>query len=511
MQGEAPGGKIPADTLIAVQKSLAAAGVPVRYYQLDAFWYYAQGPDWKLCAEDWIPEPQLFPNGLAALSRSMSSPLQKDGMGMMLYLLYPTSFFILPSSYNHSIKRLIGRSRYIPEVCANNSYSSNFTFYKSFQWIPTTGPIALVSAPESEQFYGALFDWGLANGAMVAFEIDFMDYQLLQFPVLLQNVGLAEQWQVGIGAAAQARNLSVQLCMEVPAELMTTLLSDSITNARGSGDGGTDVAGFAASSLLMSTLGISPFTDNFFSGVGKDGGKSAHLRTALAIMSRGPVGFGDEVGKFNATLLKRTCTADGVLLQPSETAVQLDSPNYCADGCHSLVTSTVSRIKVDDHIWTFGIIMAFSAQPGVTPMPSSQVRFAELPALVSSGHDYMYWRLDDPACASGGDVQSCLQTIDAGHPAHIVDSESSGLAIFLVAPVMQGWVLLGEVSKLVPISEDRIAASSATKVAGLSFQVVGAPQEKVEMLAANIAVPGGKLKSFATTIGNDGTATIVVK
>ena len=100
---------------------------------------------------------------------------------------------------------------------------------------------------------------------MVAFEIDFMDYQLLQFPALLSTVGLAEEWQVGIGAAASARNLSVQLCMELPAELMTTLLSDSITNARGSGDGGSNVAGFAASSLLMSSLGLAPFTDNFWS------------------------------------------------------------------------------------------------------------------------------------------------------------------------------------------------------------------------------------------------------
>ena len=72
------------------------------------------------------------------------------------------------------------------------------------------------------------------------------------------------------------------------------------------------------------------------------------------------------------------------------------------------------------------------------------------------------------------------------------------------------WVLLGEVSKLVPISEDRIA-ESATTASGLSLQVVGAAQEKVEMLAANIAKPGGKLKTFATTVGNDGTATIVVK
>jgi hypothetical protein len=122
----------------------------------------------------------------------------------------------------------------------------------------------------------------------------------------------------------------------------------------------------------------------------------------------------------------------------------------------------------------------------------------------------MYWKLDDPACVSGGDARSCLQTIDAAHPAQVVDSDSSGLAIFFVAPVMQGWVLLGEASKLVPISEDRITAS-ATTAGGLSVQVVGAPQEEVEMLAAHIAKPGGKLKAFAATVGNDGTATIVVK
>jgi len=56
----------------------------------------------------------------------------------------------------------LARSSYIPEVCANNSYS-NYTFLKSFEVIPTTGPIALVSPSQSERFYGQLFDWGLAS------------------------------------------------------------------------------------------------------------------------------------------------------------------------------------------------------------------------------------------------------------------------------------------------------------------------------------------------------------
>ena len=45
--------------------------------------------------------------------------------------------------------------------------------------------------------------------------------------------------------------------------------------------------------------------------------------------------------------------------------------------------------------------------------------------------------------------------VDAAHPLELVDAAGSGIAIVLVAPVVagQGWVLLGEASKLVPVSE----------------------------------------------------------
>jgi hypothetical protein len=295
--------------------------------------------------------------------------------------------------------------------------------------------------------------------------------------------------------------------MEVPAELMTTLLSDAITNARGSGDGGGNVAGFAASSLLMSALGIAPFTDNFYSGVGKDSGKSAELRAALAILSRGPVGFGDAIGTANATLLKRTCMSDGRLLQPSETAVQLDRPGYCADGCSSLVTSTHSTIHLtsdaDSEFAQFGILMAFSAVAG-KPFPSTQVRRAEL--LLPSDLEHVVWRLDDPACAVGGDASSCLHALDATHPAQLADAQAAGWGIFLVAPVIsqQGWVLLGEVSKLVPISADRIGAMSANP-RGLEVNIVGAIGERVEMLCAK---RGGKIKSLSGVVGSTGVAVL---
>eukprot|EP01052_Picozoa_sp_SAG31_P059458 SAG31_NODE_18755_length_624_cov_0.615238_1_plen_59_part_00 len=58
------------------------------------------------------------------------------------------------------------------------------------------------------------------------------------------------------------------------------------------------------------------------------------------------------------------------------------------------------------------------------------------------------------------------------------------MAIFVVAPVMTqhgGWVLLGEVSKLVPISADRIA-SVATTPQGMETFFVGAGGEGMYML-----------------------------
>ena len=267
------------------------------------------------------------------------------------------------------------------------------------------------------------------------------------------------------------------------------------------------MAGFAASSLLMSALGIAPFTDNFYSGVGKDGGKSARLRTALAILSRGPVGFGDAVGTANATLLKRTCMSDGRLLQPSETAVQLDSPGYCADGCHSLVTATRSAIPNGAAEAHFGILMAFSAVPG-KPFPTTHVRRAELLALLPSDQAHVVWRLDDPACGVGGEASSCLHPLDATHPAALADAESSGMALFIVAPVMtisqQGWVLLGEVGKFVPISPDRISSVTTTPQ-GMVVRVVGAVGERVEILCTKT---GGTIEALSAVVGSTGVAVL---
>ena len=84
------------------------------------------------------------------------------------------------------------------------------------------------------------------------------------------------------------------------------------------------------------------------------------------------------------------------------------------------------------------------------------------------------------------------------------------MAIFVVAPVMTqhgGWVLLGEVSKLVPISADRIA-SVATTPQGMVIHIVGAGGERVEMLCAKT---GGTIEDLLVVVGSTGVAVLMSK
>jgi hypothetical protein len=48
-------------------------------------------------------------------------------------------------------------------------------------------------------------------------------------------------------------------------------------------------------------------------------------------MSRGPVGFGDKIGLTDANLIKMTCRADGLLLQPSKPLTSIDAKYSIGD------------------------------------------------------------------------------------------------------------------------------------------------------------------------------------
>ena len=70
-----------------------------------------------------------------------------------------------------------------------------------------------------------------------------------------------------------------------------------------------------------------------------------------------------------------------------------------------------------------------------------------------------------------------------------------------------GWVLLGEVDKFIPVSNQRISAVHVIPSGGFSLALRGAPGEAVTMGAAKVAA-GGAVSYKTATIGSDGTAVL---
>ena len=78
-----------------------------------------------------------------------------------------------------------------------------------------------------------------------------------------------------------------------------------------------------------------------------------------------------------------------------------------------------------------------------------------------------------------------------------------------IAPVARnGWALLGETGKFIPVSRQRIASVTAIPSGGFAVMAKGKPGERVEIGAVDAAA--SKFVYVAATIGADGTASISV-
>ena len=116
-------------------------------------------------------------------------------------------------------------------------------------------------------------------------------------------------------------------CMAPPMALMQSLSLSQVTNGRASNDyANGDNYNVGTGALLWSALGLKPSKDNFWTSYlepypsefrphGNDQ-NSTDVHAISALMSCGPVGPSDRAGWSNATLIMRTCRADGRLLQP---------------------------------------------------------------------------------------------------------------------------------------------------------------------------------------------------
>lgn len=278
-----------AGTLEAVVRRWRAEHIPMRYLQLDSWWYEKSftGPDGQvgrtkspnLPAGEWnryggllryVADPTLFPHGLAAFQKKIGLPLITHNRWVDLHSPYRQHYRI-------------------------------------------TGVAAI-----DPRWWDHIMTY-IAGSGVVAYEQDWLDRIYKYSPKLGSTPGDGDAFTGDMARAAQAHGLSLQYCMPLPRFFLQGARYDNLTTIRVSNDrfGRSRWDNFLYVSRLARSLGIWPWTDVFMSR------ETNNL--LLSTLSAGMVGVGDAIGAEDKANLMRAVRPDGVIVKPDEPIVPADA------------------------------------------------------------------------------------------------------------------------------------------------------------------------------------------
>jgi hypothetical protein len=268
--------------------------IPIRYLQLDSWWYEKTftGPDGKigrtknpkLPAGKWNryggllkyeADPALFPNGLAAFQKQIGLPLITHNR------------WIDPASPYHEKYKISGVAAIDPG------------------------------------WWHHIMNY-LAAGGVMDYEQDWLSEIYFHSPEFRTTPGVGATFADDMARAARAKDLSLQYCMAVPRFFLQGSRYANLTTIRVNDDRFCRPRwdNFLYVSQLADAVGVWPWTDVFMSG------ETNNL--LLSVLSGGMVGIGDAIGQENKANLLRAARPDGVLVKPDEPLLPLDA-DYLAD------------------------------------------------------------------------------------------------------------------------------------------------------------------------------------
>ena len=408
-----------AGTLEALVQRYRAEGIPIRYLQLDSWWYYKTltDPDGttgkpkneRLPLEEWNryggllkyqAHPSLFPEGLAAFQQRVGLPLIAHNR------------WIDPASPYHQRYRISGFAAVDPDW-----------------WREIIGY--------------------LSSAQVVTYEQDWLNVIYERSPELAASLKAGDAFSDGMAAAAQEKGLSMQYSMALPRQFLQGTRYANLTTIRVSGDhfGREKWDTFLYTSRLASALGIWPWCDVFMSR------QTDNL--LLATLSAGMVGIGDRIGAEDKKNLLHAVRTDGVIVKPDTPLVPLDAM-YTAGSRRPMIAAA----HTDHGALRTGYVFSYGRAFEV-------VNVAFTPAQVGVPRDvYVY------------DARKRTARRLAASDAFTFVLASNETAYFVVAPVARaGIALLGDEGKFVPDGRKRIAALS-DEPERLTATVMFAPLEQ---------------------------------
>eukprot|EP01064_Diplonema_japonicum_P021834 TRINITY_DN313_c0_g2_i1.p1 TRINITY_DN313_c0_g2~~TRINITY_DN313_c0_g2_i1.p1 ORF type:complete len:783 (+),score=193.61 TRINITY_DN313_c0_g2_i1:56-2404(+) len=467
----------PEQVLKELHAQYVANDVPMAYYQLDAYWYPLVQSNANCKIND-TAVTKFFPSGLQSLSETIGPLLLYSG---------PTCDV----------------STYWKEN--GGEWEAIYSLYYNRGW--ALGKLGNVHPDSSYAFYKQRFDVGVATQGMQNFEIDFLDFNYLLFPMFLTNLTASEDWLRGMATAAAEHDFSIQYCMALPSDFLVSVNFDAVTDARASQDyspgwqGNYQIGGTA---LLLSSVGLSASKDNFWtSGNESDPSKqrtgsepNAELIAIVSAMSGGPVGVADMLGMTNYSVIRPTFATDGTLLHGSRPLTPLESTFFkFSPGEYCYHTNSL----IGTQNW-YSVILSWSHDNYVLkpddfyPRPSPDVQYV------------MYeW---NSRCANGSALGECVKPlsspVSSSKPAHGGQDAVTYLLV-TVAEVKNGCAFFGEVGKYVMVSPDRFTQITHT-AGGVRVTAEGTPNEVLHLAFLYL----GKVVLRTAEIQADGSVTVTV-
>lgn len=349
--------------------------------------------------------------------------------------------------------------------------------------------------------------------------------------------------------AAAEHSLPVQYCMALPSDILSSLGKDWVTNGRGSTDYASPLGwNILESSIMFWALDLAPFKDTLWTRPDEPGSpfpyvhNNVHRDLIAAAFSTAAVGVSDGLGMTDTAWLMRAVAADGHLLQPSRPLTTVESLltwsmaggsgqgkgeigqtftatplSGAGDGSTQAMTFYVLGVDVQP---PYSLVeqSAFWPPPAASSAPSFVRDIGSFDCgMVSGAEPLPLATLTERECAymlpAGGVVNVTVDASVPGGQHGLCDAgaaNSSACHLLQIVPLLgRGWGLVGELDKLVPVSEYRFAGVELAQNGGsFAVRVRGAAGETVSVAAV---VPGPALALQDVVFAAAGEKTVVFK
>ncbi len=278
-----------AGTLEALVRHYRERAIPIRYLQLDSWWYYKSFTD---------------PDGRTGRPKNPALPEGEWNRygGLLIYGAHPA---VLPEGLA-AFQKQIG----LPLITHNRWMDPASPYHASYN---ISGYAVL-----DQQWWNDAIRY-IAGSGVVCYEQDWLNVIYQHSPALVTNTAAGDTFTDNMARAAQRRRLSVQYCMALPRFFLQSTRYPNLTTIRVSEDRFRRDRwdAFLYTSRLAAALGVRPWSDVFMS--------TETNNLLLATLSSGMVGIGDAIGQENKTNLLRVARPDGVIVKPDVPIIPLDA------------------------------------------------------------------------------------------------------------------------------------------------------------------------------------------